>query len=44
MGYDYLSVNEAICCLRAWISAEFKGDRYQERLDMVKEIENKNMK
>lgn len=44
LGGDYLSINEAICCLRAWISAEFKGDRYQERIEMVKEIENKNMK
>lgn len=44
LGGDYLSVNEAICCVRTWISAEFKGGRYQERLDMINEIENKNMK
>ena len=44
LGGDYLTINEAICCVRNWISAEFKGGRYQERIDMLNEIENKNMK
>lgn len=44
LGGDYLSLNEAICIIRNWLGTEFKGGRYKERLDMVEEIENKNMK
>lgn len=44
LGGDYLNLNEAICIIRNWLGTEFKGGRYQERLDMVEEIENKNMK
>ena len=44
LGGDYLTVNEAICIIRNWIATEFKGGRYQERLDMVAEIETENMK
>ena len=44
LGGDYITTNEAICIIRNWIAAEFKGGRYQERLDMLEEIENKNMK
>lgn len=44
LGGDYLSVNQAICIIRTWLGTEFKGGRYQERLDMVEKIENENMK
>lgn len=44
LGGDYLTVNQAICIIRNWLGTEFKGGRYQERLDMIKEIEDKNMK
>ena len=44
LGGDYITVNKAICIIRNWIAAEFKGGRYQERLDMIEEIERKNMK
>ena len=44
LGGDYITTNEAICIIRNWIATEFKGGRYQERLDMLKEIENRNMK
>ena len=44
LGGDYLTVNQAICIIRNWLAAEFKGGRYQERLEMVEEIERKNMK
>ena len=44
LGGDYLTVNEAICIIRNWIATEFKGGRYQERLEMVKNIETENMK
>ena len=38
---DYISLNEAIVIVRTWIAAEFKGGRYQDRLDMIDEIEKK---
>ena len=44
LGGDYLTTNEAICIVRNWIATEFKGGRYQERIDMINEIENENMK
>lgn len=44
LGGDYVSTNEAICIIRNWLGTEFKGGRYEERLKMIEEIENKNMK
>jgi ribose 5-phosphate isomerase B len=44
LGADYISVNEAICIVRAFIATEFEGGRHQARVDMISEIENKNMK
>lgn len=41
---DYIDENKAIRIIRTWLATEFKGGRYQERLDMVEEIENENMK
>lgn len=44
IGSDYVTVNEAICVIRNWIAADFKGGRYEERLKMIEEIEDENMK
>lgn len=44
LGGDYINTNTAICIIRNWLGTEFKGGRYQERLDMVAEIEKENMK
>ena len=44
LGGDYLTTNKAICIIRNWLGTEFKGGRYQERLKMIEEIENNNMK
>lgn len=44
LGGDFLSTNEAICIVRNWIATEFKGGRYQERIEMIDEIEKENMK
>ena len=44
LGGDYLSTNDAICIIRNWLGTEFKAGRYEERLKMVREIENENMK
>lgn len=44
LGGDYVTTNQAICIIRNWLGTEFKGGRYQERLKMLEEIENNNMK
>lgn len=42
LGGDYLTINEAICIIRNWLAAEFKGGRYAERLEMINDIESKH--
>ena len=44
IGADDVTVNEAICILRMWIATEFEGGRHEERLKLIEEIENENMK
>ena len=44
IGADDVTLNEAICILRMWLATEFEGGRHQERLVIIKEIENENMK
>lgn len=44
IGADYVTVSQAISVIRNWIGAKFKGGRYGERLNLVEEIENENMK
>ena len=44
LGADYITVKEAICILRKWLGTEFKGGRYQERIEMIEKIEKDNMK
>lgn len=44
LGADYLTTNEAICIIRNWLATEFKGGKYEERLKMIEQIENENMK
>lgn len=41
---DYVTTNTAICIIRNWLGTEFKDGRYQERLQMIDEIEKENMK
>ena len=43
-GGDYLTTNKVISIIRVWLGTEFKGGRYQERLNMIEEIEKENMK
>lgn len=43
-GGDYIKSNEAIRMLRIWLATEFKGGRYEERLQMIEKIEKDNMK
>lgn len=44
LGADVVSVNEAICILRMWLATEFEGGRHQERINLIKDVEAKNMK
>ena len=44
LGADYVTVDEAKEILKTWLNTEFEGGRHQERLDMVSNIENENMK
>ena len=44
LGADYVSVNEAICIVRMFLATPFDGGRHEERVNMICEIENKNMK
>ena len=44
LGADYMTESKAIQILRIWIATEFGGGRYQDRLDLITEIENENMK
>lgn len=40
----HTSTEEAIKIIRMWIGTEFKGGRYQERIEMINNIEKENMK
>lgn len=44
LGADYISVNEAICIVRMFIATKFEGGRHEERIKLISEIEDKNMK
>ena len=44
LGADYMNTSEAICIVRAWIATEFEGGRHAERIKIIEEIENENMK
>ena len=44
LGADYMEVNKAIRIVRTWIATEFEGGRHEERVKMIEEIENENMK
>ena len=44
IGGRLTSIEEAIKIIRMWIATEFKGGRYQERIEMIYKIEKENMK
>ena len=44
LGANDLTINKAIRILRMWIATEYEGGRHDERLKIIEEIENKNMK
>lgn len=44
LGGDYTNIDEVKEVITKWLNTEFKGGRYQERLDMIDRIEKENMK
>lgn len=41
---EYITVSEAVATVRIWIATEFKGGRYADRIQMIENIENNEMK
>ena len=44
LGADYIETNEAIRVVRMWLASQFEGGRHAERIKIITEIENENMK
>lgn len=44
LGADYVTTSEAIKIVRIWLATEFEGGRHAERLALISDIENENMK
>ena len=44
MGADDLTTNQAVCILRMWFASSFEGGRHEERIKLIEEIEDENMK
>ena len=44
LGADYMDTGKAVRIVRTWIATEFEGGRHEERVKMIQEIENENMK
>lgn len=40
----FIDISEAVVILRAWLGSEFLEGRHADRLKMIEEIENENMK
>lgn len=41
---EFVNLDTAINIIRAWLGTEVLGGRYQERIDVIEEIEKDNMK
>jgi len=39
-----INISKAVIFIRTWLASEFLGGRYIDRLQMIEEIEKKNMK
>ena len=40
----YINVSEAVAMIRVWLGSEYLQGRYNERLNLIEEIEKENMK
>ena len=41
---EFVTLEEAINIIRGWLGTEVLGGRYQERMEIIEEIEKENMK
>jgi ribose 5-phosphate isomerase B len=41
---EYVSISKAVAMIRVWLGSEFLKGRYLDRVQMIKEIEDENMK
>ncbi len=41
---EFINLDTAIKIIRAWLATEVLGGRYEERIDVIEEIEKENMK
>ena len=41
---EYLKTSQIVAIIRIWVATEFKNGRYAERLQMIENIENREMK
>ena len=41
---DYIEISTAIAIVKIWLETEFKGGRYEERIQMIENIEKNEMK
>ena len=44
LGAEHLTAHDAIRILRVFLATPFEGGRHSDRLKMIEEIENENMK
>ena len=40
----FINISQAVVILRSWLGTEFMAGRHTDRLQMIEEIENENMK
>ena len=40
----FINISQAVVILRAWLRTEFMGGVHEERLQMIRELEDENMK
>ncbi|MBR2289259.1 MAG: ribose 5-phosphate isomerase B [Clostridia bacterium] len=41
---EYMTVSQAVATVRVWLATPFKGGRYEDRLQMIENIENNERK
>lgn len=41
---EYINISQAVSIVRVWLATEFKNGRYEERLQMIENIEENEMK
>ena len=44
IGADYNEIQDIVRIIRIWIATEFEGGRHENRINLIKEIEDRNMK